>query len=72
MGKTAKDIRRMSREVIGPIPPARTFSERRMDKYKDYKFLYEDGWYDGEYDDGDMWNVYGDSEDNEEGESEDV
>ena len=72
MGKTAKDIRRMSREVIGPIPPARTFSERRMDKYKDYKFLYEDEWYDEEYDDEDMWNVYGDSEDNEEGENEDV
>lgn len=62
----------MSREVIGPIPPARTFSERRMDKYKDYKFLYEDGWYDEEYDDEDMWSVYGDSEDNEEGENKDV
>ena len=72
MGKTAKDIRRMSREVIGPIPPARTFSERRMDKYKDYKFLYEGEWYDGEYDDGDMWNVDEDSEDDEGGENGDV
>ena len=72
MGKTAKDIRRMSREVIGPIPPARTFSERRMDKYKDYKFLYEDEWYDEEYDDEDMWKVDGDSEDNEGGENGDV
>ena len=72
MGKTAKDIRRMSREVIGPIPPARTFSERRMDKYKDYKFLYEDEWYDEEYDDEDMWKVDGDSEDDEGGENGDV
>lgn len=72
MGKTAKDIRRMSREVIGPIPPARTFSERRMDKYKDYKFLYEDEWYDEEYDDEDMWKVGGDSEDDEGGENGDV
>ena len=72
MGKTAKDIRRMSREVIGPIPPARTFSERRMDKYKDYKFLYEDEWYDEEYDDEDMWNVDEDSEDDEGGENGDV
>lgn len=62
----------MSREVIGPIPPARTFSERRMEKYKDYKFLYEDGWYDEEYDDVDMWDVDRESEDNEEGENEDV
>ena len=72
MGKTAKDIRRMSREVIGPIPPARTFSERRMEKYKDYKFLYEDGWYDEEYDDEDMLNVDEDSEDDEGGENGDV
>lgn len=72
MGKTAKDIRRMSREVIGPIPPARTFSERRMEKYKDYKFLYEDGgyWYDGEYDD--VCDVDGESENEEDGENENV
>ena len=42
------------------------------DKYKDYKFLYEDGWYDEEYDDDDMWNVDGDSEDDEGGENGDV
>ena len=64
MGKTAKDIRRMARDVIGPIPPARCFEERRATKYKNYMF---------EYDEEDMWNVDGDSEeDDEEGENENV
>lgn len=63
MGKTAKDIRRMARDVIGPIPPARCFEERRATKYKNYMF---------EYDEEDMWNVDGDSEDNEGGENGDV
>lgn len=42
MGKTAKDIRRMARDVIGPIPPARCFEERRATKYKNYMFEYDE------------------------------
>lgn len=60
MGKTAKDIRRMSRDVIGPIPPARCFEQRRQEKYKNYLI---DSWYDEEYDgeetDSDSSEEYG-------------
>lgn len=62
MGKTAKDIRRMSRDVIGPIPPARCFEQRRQEKYKNYLI---DSWYDEEYDGGDAFDEWDGGEDEE-------
>lgn len=62
MGRTSKDMRRMSRDVIGTIPPTRCHTERRMQKYKNHKQQYEDGWYDELYEESSMWDDFGDEE----------